>query len=116
MHPLVAEFRALRADRKAATDSGADARKLELLKALDDDANESEVSTLLLEVLRDTAESIPVRAEAIEVVGLYIDETSPLWQELFRAVLRIHGDAHETEGVRQAVEPYVAFLRQTLEG
>lgn len=115
MHPLIAEFRSLPAAGAKGADT-ADERKLEIVRALDEDANDDAVSVLLLELLRNSAESARIRAEAVEVVGLYVDESSALWQELFREVLRIHGDATESAAVRAAAEPYAVFFTETLAG
>lgn len=113
MNMLVAEYRSLPAAGERLSDPIV-ARKLEIVRALDEEANLDPVSRLLLDLLRDATEPDPVRAEAIEVVGLYIDESSALWQELFHEVLRIHRDPAAGEALKQAAEPYAVFLTETL--
>lgn len=113
MNLLVAEYRSLSAAGGKLSEAVV-ARKLEIVRALDEEANQDSVSGLLLDLLRDNAESAQLRAEAIEVVGLYIDEGSAHWQELFREVLRIHQDPAEGEDVKRAAEPYAVFIAETL--
>lgn len=113
MNPLVAEYRSLRTQGPR-SQPALDERKVEIVRALDEDANQDEVSGLLLDLLRDPAELESARVEAIEVVGLYIDESSSRWRELFQELLRIHGDATETEALRAGAQTYVSFIEQSL--
>lgn len=117
MNPLVAQYRSLPrpTEHASATDASLRDRKVEIVRALDDEANEADVSSLLLDVLRDSAEANLARAEAIEVVGLYIDESSPLWRELFGELLRIHSDVTEDATLRSGAESFVSFVEQALE-
>lgn len=113
MNAHVAEYRSL-PRTLGQQDPKLQERKTELVRALDDYANAAEVSGLLLELLRDLGEFEQTRAEALEVVGLYIDESSPLWRELFGEVLRIHADATEGEAIKTAAALYAAFAEQSL--
>jgi hypothetical protein len=116
MNPQVAEYRALPPAKEGRPDAAVQERKVELIRALDDDANQAEVSALLLDLLRNASEFDLARAEAIEVVGLYIDESSPLWRELFGELLRIHADTAEDLTLQTAATQYSAFVAQALEG
>jgi hypothetical protein len=89
-------------------------RKCEIIRALDSEANQGDVSQLLLDVLREPLEVDLARVEAIQVVGLYVDESSPLRNELFNEVIRIFNSEDEDEMLQGWAERYVERLEQAL--
>jgi hypothetical protein len=89
MNPLVAEYRSLPPSSDHLPDTGPNDRKSDILFALDEQANDPEVSQLLLEVLRDPREFDLARVEAIKVVGIYISDDNPLAEQLWAEVDRI---------------------------
>jgi hypothetical protein len=107
MHPLVREYRSLPPSSDHLPDDGPNGRKTAILRELDEDANDPDVSQLLLDILRDPAEFDLARVEAVQVAGLYIDESSPLAQELKAELERIVRDEEEDEMVRGWAERYV---------
>ena len=113
MNELVKEYRALPWKTDHLPDTGLNNRKCEILRALDSDANSSEASALLLDVLRETAEFDLARVEAIQVVGLYIDASSPLCKALYQEVIRIFNDEGEDDMLRGWAERYVENLEAT---
>jgi hypothetical protein len=91
MNPLVAEYRSLPASSDHLPDTGPNDRKCNILFELDEQANDPDVSRLLLQVLRDPREFDLARVEAIKIVGLYISDENPLAQKLWAEVDRIAG-------------------------
>jgi hypothetical protein len=89
MNPLVAEYHSLPPSSDHLPDTGPNDRKCNILFALDEQANDPEVSQLLLEVLRDPREFDLARVEAIKVVGIYITDDNPLADQLWAEVYRI---------------------------
>lgn len=75
--------------------------RIEVLQELEAHANDSEVGALLGEVLRARGEYDLARVEAIKIVHLYIDGTSPLERALKREVWDRFGDCSEDVLVRQ---------------
>ena len=70
MNPLVAEYRSLPPSSDDLPDTGPNERKCKILFELDEQANDPDVSQLLLEVLRDSREFDLARVEAIKVVAI----------------------------------------------
>jgi hypothetical protein len=107
MHPLVREYRGLPPSSDHLPDTGPNDRKCRILREVDQEANHPDVSRLLLDILTDPHEFDLARAEAVQVAGLYIDETSPLFTELRAELVRIAEDADEHEMVRGWAARYV---------
>ena len=104
---LVAEYRSLPPSSDHLPDTGPNDRKCNILSALDEQANDPEVSQLLLEVLRDPREFDLARVEAIKVVGIYISNDNLLAEQLWAEVYRIadSGEDLMLQGwARQSVE------------
>ena len=91
MNSLVAEYRSLPPSSDHLPDTGPNDRKCKILFELDEQANDPEVSQLLLEVLCDPHEFDLARVEAIKVVGIYVSEDNPLAEQLWAEVYRIAG-------------------------
>lgn len=100
MHPLVQEYRGLPPSSDHLGDIDLNYRKCDILRELDEEANVPEVSQLLLDVLADRLEYDLARVEALQVVGIYINERNPLLQELRAKVRRIARDEGEDEMIR----------------
>lgn len=109
MNALVAEYRSLPASSDHLPDTGPNDRKWRILSALDSQANTPEVSQLLLDILSDRREFDLARVEAIEVVGVYIEDGNPLAKRLRAELLRIATDATEDEMLRGWAQRYVEF-------
>lgn len=114
MNDLVSEYRAMPWATDHLPDSGLNHRKSEIIRALDSEANQDDVSQLLLDVLREPLEFDLARVEAIQVVGLYVDESSSLRNELFNEVIRIFNSEGEDEMLQGWAERYVKRLEQAL--
>src|SRR5262245_66687512 len=86
INPLVAEYRALPADSDHLGDAELNHRKCEILRELDELANDPEVSQLLLELLLNPLEFDLARVEAIQIAGIYVKHPNPLadriWAQL----------------------------------
>jgi hypothetical protein len=108
MHPLVREYCSLPPSSDHLPDTGPNDRKCKILRELDEEANDPDVSRLLLEILTDPLEFDLARAEAVQVVGLYVDERSPLAKQLLAELARIAHDADEDEMIRGWATRYVA--------
>ena len=67
------------------------------MEQLDDDANNKDVSQLLLAILRDTREYDLARVESIKATGICVDERSPLYGELLAELRRIASDRNGDE-------------------
>ncbi|MET3139461.1 hypothetical protein AAKU61_003842 [Undibacterium sp. GrIS 1.2] len=52
------------------------------------------------------------RVEAIQVVGIYVDASSPICDELRREVIRIYEDDREDDMLKGWAERYVDRLRE----
>jgi hypothetical protein len=89
MNALVAEYRALPPSSNHLPDTGPNDRKWKILFELDQQANDPEVSRLLLDVLRDPREFDLARVEAIKIVGLYVERDNPLAEQMWAEVDRI---------------------------
>ena len=114
MNNLVAEYRAMPWATDHLSDSGLNHRKSEIIRALDSEANQDDVSRLLLDVLREPLEFDLARVEAIQVVGPYVDESSSLRNELFNEVIRIFNSEDEDDMLQGWAERYVERLEQVL--
>jgi hypothetical protein len=91
MNALVAEYRSLPPSSDHLPDTGPNDRKCKILFELDEQANNPDVSQLLLDVLRDPREFDLARVEAIKIVGIYISDDNPLAEQLWAEVYRIAG-------------------------
>jgi|GEM_PF-1656712 len=90
MNPFVSEYRSLPPSSDHLPDTGPNHRKCRILQQLDDDqANEPEVSGLLLEILRDPREFDLARVEAIKAVGICVKDDNPLAEQLWAALHQI---------------------------
>jgi hypothetical protein len=107
MHPLVSEYRSLPPSSDHLPDDGQNDRKCRILRELDQEANDPDVSRLLLDILTNPWEFDLARVEAVQVVGLYIDDSSPLSMELLAELARIAHDSDEDEMVRGWATRYV---------
>ena len=111
MNPLVAEYRSLPPSSDHLPDTGPNHLNCEILFALDEQANEPDVSQLLLEVLRDAREFDLARVEAAKVVGIYVRDDNPLagrlWAEMYRIAA---GD--EDEMLQGWAQRYVDLRRK----
>ena len=112
MNELVAEYRALPVSSDHLPDSGPNDRKCKILIALDAQANDPEVGQLLLDVLHDPREFDLARVEAIQVVGLYIEDTNPFAARLRAELLRIASDLGEDEMLQGWAQRYVSNIRE----
>lgn len=115
MNDLVTEYRAMPWATDHLPDSSLNHRKCEIIRVLDSDANEDDVSRLLLDVLQEPKEFDLARVEAIQVVGLYVDESSALRNELFNEVIRIFNSEDEDDMLQGWAGRYVERLEQVLE-
>lgn len=96
---LVNRYRAL---QKSDSDFGGDdPTKANIIRVLDEAANEPDVSQLLLDVLVDFRENEAARVEAIEIARRYVNESSPLEGSLKRQVWSILEDTGESLAIRQ---------------
>ncbi len=110
MNPLVAEYRSLPPSSDHLPDTGPNDRKCKILFELDEQANDPEVSELLLEILRDSREFDLARVEAIKVAGIYISDDNPLAKQLWIELHRIAAsDADEM--LQGWAEQYVDLRR-----
>lgn len=75
--------------------------KIELLLDLEEFANDELVGNLLFDILDTPNEFDLARIEAIKIVGVSVDDSSPLAQKLRRRVWEIFGDRNEDTMVRQ---------------
>ena len=91
MNALIAEYRSLPSSSDHLPDTGPNARKCDILFELDEQANDADVSQLLLDILRDPREFDLARIEAIKVVGIYVSDNNPLAEQLWADVYRIAG-------------------------
>ena len=89
MHSLVAEYRALPPSTDHLPDDGLNSRKREILFAPYEQANDPDVSQLLLDVLRNPLEFDLARVEAMKLVNTFVEGDNPLCEELWSAVRRI---------------------------
>jgi hypothetical protein len=89
MNALVSEYRSLPPSSDHLPDTGPNDRKRNILLELDEQANDPDVSQLLLDVLRDPREFDLARVEAIKVVGLYVSDDNPLAEQLWAEVYQI---------------------------
>lgn len=110
MNSLVAEYRALPPSSNHLPDTGPNDRKCNILLKLDEQANDPQVSELLLEILRDPYEFDLARVEAIKVAGLYISESNPLSNQ-FWIVLNAIAANDEDEMLQGWAERYVNLRR-----
>lgn len=111
MNALVAEYRSLPPSSDHLPDTGPNDRKCKILFELDEQANDPDVSQLLLDVLRDPREFDLARAEAIKVVGIYINDGNPFAEELWAEMFRIAA-SDEDEMLQGWAEQYVDLRRQ----
>jgi hypothetical protein len=107
MHPVVQEYRQFPASSDALGDVHDNYRKCRLLQQLDEEANNQDVSQLLLAILRDTREYDLARVEAIKATGICVDERSPLHGELLAELRRIANDKNEDEMLQGWAQRYL---------
>lgn len=113
MNILVAEYRSLPPSSDHLPDTGPNDRKCEILIELDEQANDPDVSQLLLEVLRDPHEFDLARVEAIKVAGLYVSDDNPLAKQLWAELYQI-AESDEDEMLQGWAQRYVQIrMRQT---
>jgi hypothetical protein len=98
---LVARYRALPFPSDVLGDCAENYAKPDILRDLDQHANDQTVGQLLLDILSDSDEYDLARIEAAKIVHLYIDESSPLERQLKQQVWNIFADANEDTLVRQ---------------
>ena len=110
MNALVAEYRSLPPRSDHLPDAGPNDRKCTILRELDEQANDLEVSQLLLEILRDPLEFDLARVEAIQVAGLYISRDNPLFEQLWAQLYRIAA-SDEDEMLQGWATRYVELRR-----
>ena len=111
MNRLVAEYRALPPNSDHLPDTGPNDRKCNILRELDEEANDPVVSQLLLEILQNPLEFDLARVEAIQVAGLYVTPDNPLavqiWFELYRIA-----ESEEDEMLQGWAQRYVDLHRK----
>ena len=107
MNALVAEYRSLPPHSDHLPVTGPNERKCRIIRALDEQANDPEVSALLLEILRDPREFDLARVEAIQVAGLYVDDTNPLREQLLAELTRIARSDAEDEMLQGWAQRYL---------
>jgi hypothetical protein len=110
MNALVAEYRSLPPSSDYLPDTGPNDRKTVILFELDEQANDPEVSELLLEILRDPHEFDLARVEAIKVAGIYITDDNPLAESLWAELYRIAA-SDEDEMLQGWAERFVDLRR-----
>lgn len=98
---LVARYLALPFGSDRLGDCPMNHAKVELLCQLDEYANESNVSQLLLDILASTDEYDLARIEATKIIGIYINETSPLERQLKYQIWNVFADSNDETLVRQ---------------
>lgn len=98
---LVARYRSLPFPSDDLGDCAENHAKMNILRNLDGQANEPHVSQLLLDILATPNEYDLARIEAAKIVGLYINETSPLESQLKQQVWNIFADLNDDTLVRQ---------------
>ena len=89
MNTLITEYRSLPTDSDYLPDTGPNYRKCEIIRELDEIANDHEVSELLLEILKNPLEFDLARVEAIQVAGIYIKPNNPLAKQIKEELRRI---------------------------
>jgi hypothetical protein len=110
MNALVAEYRSLPPSSNHLPDTGPSDRKCNILFELDEQANDPEVSKLLLEILRDPREFDLARVEAIKVAGIYIKDENPLAKQLWAELYKV-ATSDEDEMLQGWAQQYVDLRR-----
>lgn len=98
---LIQRYRALPFPSDPLGDCEENDEKIELLLDLEEFANDEQVGKLLFEILDTSDEFDLARIEAIKIVGVSVDDSSPLAEKLRRRVWEIFGDRDEDTMVRQ---------------
>jgi hypothetical protein len=89
MNTLITEYRSLPPDSDFLPDARPNYRKCEIIRELDEIANDQDVSQLLLEILKNPLEFDLARVEAIQVAGIYIQPDNPLAKQIQDELRRI---------------------------
>jgi hypothetical protein len=100
---LVVRYRTLPFRSDALGDCANNHQKLDILRDLDEYANDENVGQLLLDILNAPDEYDLARIEATKIVGLYVDSSSPLERQLKRQVWNIFADRNDDTLVRQGL-------------
>ncbi len=98
---LVTRYRSLPFPSDLLGDCTDNHAKLDLLGDLDDYANRESVGQLLLEILMATDEHDLARIEAAKIVGICVDNSSPLEHQLKQRLWKIFADTNDHTLVRQ---------------
>src|SRR5689334_17977413 len=98
---LVARYRALPFLTDHLGDCSDNHLKSEILRSIDEHATHPDVSRLLLDVLNAPLEYDLARIEAIKIVRLYVDDSSPLERDLKRQIWKIFSNKDDDVLVRQ---------------
>ncbi len=98
---LVVRYRALPFPSDDLGDCADNHAKPDILRDLDEHANNENVGELLLDILNASDEYDLARIEAAKIVHLYVDDSSPFERQLKQQVWNIFADANEDTMVRQ---------------
>lgn len=105
---LVARYRSLPFPSDDLGDCADNHVKPDILRDLDEYANDQHVGQLLLDILNTPNEYDLARIEAVKIVHLYIDASSPLERQLKRQVWNIFADTNEDTLVRQYASQHIS--------
>jgi hypothetical protein len=83
---LIAKYRSLPFPSDALGDCTDNHTKTDILRCLDEYANDENVGLLLLDILHSPNEYDLARIEAAKIVGIYVSESSPLERRLKQQV------------------------------
>jgi len=97
----VAQYRALPFPSDSLGDCADNHAKLDILRDLDEHANDEDVGQLLLDILNSPNEYDLARIESAKIVGIYVDKSSRLERKLKQQVWKIFADTDEDTLVRQ---------------
>lgn len=109
-HPsdLVERYRRLPFPSGELGDCDENSEKPAILCEIDEHANRPDVSQLLLDILTDSDEYDLARVEATRIVGIYVDDSSPLEERLKRQLWAIFADRDGDALVRQHASQNIA--------
>lgn len=98
---LIAKYRSLPFPSDALGDCADNHAKTDILRCLDEYANDESMGLLLLDILQSPNEYDLARIEAAKIVRIYVNQSSPLERRLKQQVWSIFADKNEDTLVRQ---------------
>lgn len=106
MNPLILEYRSLPPDSDHLPDTGPNHRKCEIIRELDENANDHDVSQLIIDVLKNPLEFDLARVEAIQVAGIYISPDNPFAKQIWELLRRL-AESDDDEMLQGWAQRYV---------